>query len=990
MAIADVTAHPLAPLVPVELERAAALVRERVDAARFVSIGLHDPPKAAYLAWVDGGTRPPRCALAIVVDAERCVRELVCDLDAGVVASEKSVPGAHAPITPEDYEAAAEAVRADAGWREALGRRGVDDVSLVQIDVLASGGFGLEVERGRRVARAVAYLLRQPGGNGYAHPIESLIAYVDLDELRVLELEELDVKPIPLEADGAYAAGSVPLRDDLRPIEIVQPEGVSFALEGNAIEWYRWSLCAAIDPQEGLVLHDVRFDGRPVLHRASCAEMIVPYGEPHAMHAWRTYFDAGEYGLGACTNSLALGCDCVGEIRYLDAHLVDRGGRPRAVRNAICLHEEDAGLLWKHRDELAGRVEVRRARRFVVNSMVTVGNYDYAFRWYLHLDGSIECEVQLHGIVSTMALAEGERPAGSSIVDRGLAAPNHQHFFCFRLDLDVDGAGNSVREVESEPVPDGPGNPLGNAFRARVTPLVRESVARRDSDDRAARVWHVVNPSCRNALGGETGYRLVPQYGVATMLAQPGARVSRRAGFARHTLWVTRYDDAERHPSGRYPYGQPETVGLPQWCEADRSLEDSDVVLWYTVGTTHFVRPEDWPVMPAPVRASGWSPSGSSTATRRSTSRRPAPATVGAGRPARGRRRRRRVPSPGRRFDEGRPRPREPRQRDGRLARHRRARPHLALAPGVSDDRTGQWHPGRVPRGHARAAMIRAMAGARPARSRSPWASDEHELFRETARAWVEREVVPNDARWQERGYVDAELWRSAGEAGLLGTDVPAGHGGAGGDFGFECVVYEELLHAGFACFGKGVHEIATHYVLDYGSDAQRATWVPRLVRGELVGAIAMTEPGAGSDLRGIATSAVRDGDDYVVNGTKTFITNGLHANLICLVARTDADAGSQGFIAADGGDRRARRLYTRAAAAQARPARAGHVRAALPGRARAGCGEPGGGARPLPADAAAALRAHRRRGDGGRRRSSAWSPTPLRTRVGARPSASR
>ncbi|HET6172688.1 MAG TPA: primary-amine oxidase [Gaiellales bacterium] len=590
--------HPLEPLALGELTRAAQLARGHLPEARFVSIGLHEPAKADYLAWLAGGPRPARCALAIVVDRERCLHELVCDLDAGAVASQRAVPGARSPITPEDYEAAAEAVRADPGWREALRRRGIDDVSLVQIDVLASGGFGLEVERGRRVARAVAYLREQPGDNGYARPIESLIAYVDVDEFRVLELEETEVKPIP-EANGAYATGTVAERDDLRPIAITQPEGVSFTVDGNEVRWYRWSLRVAIDPQEGLVLHDVRFDGRPVLHRASCAEMIVPYGEPRLDHAWRTYFDAGEYGLGGCVNSLALGCDCVGEIRYLDAHLVDRNGDARTVRSAICLHEEDAGLLWKHSDELAGRVEVRRARRLVVNSMVTVGNYDYAFRWYLQLDGSIECEVQLHGIVSTMALAPGEQPLGSALVERGLAAPNHQHFFCFRLDLDVDGAENSVREVEAERVPRGPQNPVGNAFRARVTPLSRESEARRDSDDRAARVWHVVNPDRRNGLGGEVGYRLVPLHGVATLLAQPDARVSQRAGFARHTLWVTRHDDEERHPSGRYPYGQSETVGLPQWSNADRALEGRDVVLWYTAGTTHFVRPEDWPIMPA-------------------------------------------------------------------------------------------------------------------------------------------------------------------------------------------------------------------------------------------------------------------------------------------------------------------------------------------------------------------------------------------------------
>ena len=232
MAIQHATAHPLEPLAPPELERAAGLVRASLRDARFVSIGLHEPAKADYLEWLAGGARPARCAFAIAVDREHRVHELVCDLDDGALTAQQIVPGARSPITPEDYDAAAEAVRADAAWREAMARHGIDDVSLVQIDVLASGGFGLEVERDRRVARAVAYLRRQPGDNGYAHPIESLIAYVDVDACRVLEIEQLDVKPIP-EADGAYAAGVVPARGDLRPIEITQPQGVSFSVEGT-------------------------------------------------------------------------------------------------------------------------------------------------------------------------------------------------------------------------------------------------------------------------------------------------------------------------------------------------------------------------------------------------------------------------------------------------------------------------------------------------------------------------------------------------------------------------------------------------------------------------------------------------------------------------------------------------------------------------------------------------------------------------------------
>ena len=185
-------------------------------------------------------------------------------------------------------------------------------------------------------------------------------------------IEEYDVKPIPA-ADGEYRTGTVSARTGVKPIEITQPEGASFTLEGNRVRWLDWEFSASLEAQDGLVLHDVRYRGRRIMHRASCAEMIVPYGDPHPMHNWRTYFDAGDYGLGACTNSLVLGCDCLGEITYLDAHLANGAGDVVEIANAICLHEEDYSLLWKHTDHATGHVETRRARKFVVNSMATVG-----------------------------------------------------------------------------------------------------------------------------------------------------------------------------------------------------------------------------------------------------------------------------------------------------------------------------------------------------------------------------------------------------------------------------------------------------------------------------------------------------------------------------------------------------------------------------------------------------------------------------------------
>ncbi len=208
------------------------------------------------------------------------------------------------------------------------------------------------------------------------------------------------------------------------------------------MRWYRWSLRADDRPAGG------PRPARRALRRPAGAPPRLLRGDDRARTASRirctpgapTSTPASTASARARTRSSSAATASARSATSTRTSSIARAARA-SCRNAICLHEEDAGLLWKHSDELAGRVEVRRARRFVVNSMVTVGNYDYAFRWYLHLDGSIECEVQLHGIVSTMALAPGEQPAGSTIVDRGLAAPNHQHFFCFRLDLDVDGVG---------------------------------------------------------------------------------------------------------------------------------------------------------------------------------------------------------------------------------------------------------------------------------------------------------------------------------------------------------------------------------------------------------------------------------------------------------------------------------------------------------------------------------------------------------------------
>jgi acyl-CoA dehydrogenase len=179
---------------------------------------------------------------------------------------------------------------------------------------------------------------------------------------------------------------------------------------------------------------------------------------------------------------------------------------------------------------------------------------------------------------------------------------------------------------------------------------------------------------------------------------------------------------------------------------------------------------------------------------------------------------------------------------------------------------------------------------------KSSWSSTELEDFRDLVRTFFQKEVVPHQERWAQAKQVDREVWTKAGTVGLLGLSIPEEYGGGGGTFAHEAVLYEEQARSGDSAWGVSVHNgIVAHYLLNYASEAKKREWLPKFASGEFVGAVAMTEPGTGSDLQSIKTRAVRDGDFYVINGAKTFITNGVHADLVVVAVKTDPDAGAQG-----------------------------------------------------------------------------------------------
>jgi primary-amine oxidase len=608
--------HPLDPLSPDEIEAASGILRSQkglADTARFVSVQLDEPDKATVLGFQPGDTIERRAFAILRERAERKTYEAVVSITKREVVAWRERPGIQPPIMFEEFLSSEEVVRSDPRWQEAMRRRGVTDFENVMIDPWSLGYNGPDdaADRGRLIRPLTFIRQGGPDDNGYARPVEGVVVRFDLDRMEVVEVEDHGVVPLPPRSgnytvEGITDANNTPyfpdgLRADQRPIEITQPHGTSFQVDGQEVRWQKWRFRVGFTPREGLVLHTIGYeDGgtlRPIIYRASLTEMFIPYGDPAPTQHRKNVFDMGEYGVGVLSNSLELGCDCLGEIHYFDAHVNDNDGHPYEIKNAICMHEEDYGILWKHTDFRTMKAEVRRSRRLVVSTIATVGNYEYGYFWYFYQDGTIQYEIKLSGVASVGALPVGERPKHGALLAPGLYGPHHQHFFCVRMDMMLDGQGNSVYECDSEAVPPGPDNPHGNAWVVTSTLLGRESEAQRVIDPLRARYWKIANPSKLNAVGDPVAYKLQPGDNVLPFY-QPDAHAIKRAGFTTRHLWVTAYDPDQRFPAGDYPNQHPGGDGLPAYAAADRPLENTGVVLWYVFGAHHVLRPEDWPVMP--------------------------------------------------------------------------------------------------------------------------------------------------------------------------------------------------------------------------------------------------------------------------------------------------------------------------------------------------------------------------------------------------------
>lgn len=593
-----VVSHPLQPLSDAELQLAVKIAREAFGFGEhtcFDMIELNEPPKSEIRDYTPGAPIVREARINVYEKGKIGVWKCKVSLTEQKLISKDWFETARPMIHPEEFLEVEECVQRDPRFIEACEKRGITDMSLVCIDPWSAGNFGVEGEEGKHLSHTFAWVRMREKDNLYAHPIEGVCAVVDIMKMEVVRVDDYGVRDIAKTEVNYAAQFQEKVRDDLKLINVEQPEGVSFELNDRHIKWHDWDMVIGFNGREGLTLHDIKFTSRPVLYRASICEMVVPYGSPKMPHVRKNVFDIGEYGVGKLANSLELGCDCLGSIAYLDGWYTDRAGEPVCIKNAICIHEEDFGILWKHMDFRDEATEVRRARRLVISSISTVGNYEYGFYWYFYMDGMIEHEIKATGIINTVGCTPGEPSKYGVEVSPGVEGQIHQHIFCARLDMAVDGDEISVFECDTKSEPVGPNNPYGNAFWVEETLVDAESGRVRNPD--TERYWKFASANEFNGVGKPTAYKLSPINSIRHFY-QPGSQSYQRGTFTDAHLWLTAFDSEERYPAGDFVNHSDGTDGVKTYAAKGRNIVDTDVVAWHVFGLHHPVRTEDFPVQP--------------------------------------------------------------------------------------------------------------------------------------------------------------------------------------------------------------------------------------------------------------------------------------------------------------------------------------------------------------------------------------------------------
>lgn len=579
---------------------------------------MQEPKKSLVLNWNKGDPLLPRKA-SVVARVKNISYVLAVDLTTEeVTVHETDSSSGYPTMTIEDMTSSTWAPLANEEFNRTVLERGVDLKDLACLPI-SLGWYG-EKEENRRLIKVQCYSMKDTA-NFYMRPIEGLTVLLDLDTKEVLEITDKGKNiPIPKAANTDYRYSALGLQEQMKlinPISLEQPQGPSFAIEDeHLVKWANWEFHLKPDPRAGVIVSQARVrdpdsgEMRNVMYKGFSSELFVPYMDPTDAWYFKTYMDAGEYGFGLQAMPLDPLNDCPRNAYYMDGVFSAADGTPYVRSNMICVFESYAGDIgWRHAESPItgmGIKEVRPKVTLVVRMAASVANYDYIVDWEFQTDGLIRIKVGLSGILMVKGTAYENMNQISNQVENlfgTLLSENvigviHDHFITFYLDMDIDGSDNSFVKVNIMRQETSPGESPRKSYLKAI-----RNVAKTEKDAQIKlklydpAEFHVINPTKKTRVGNPVGYKVVPG-GTAASLLDPEDPPQKRGAFTNNQIWVTPYNESEQWAGGLFVYQSKGEDTLAVWSDRDRSIENQDIVLWYTLGFHHIPCQEDFPTMP--------------------------------------------------------------------------------------------------------------------------------------------------------------------------------------------------------------------------------------------------------------------------------------------------------------------------------------------------------------------------------------------------------
>ncbi|GAB7346684.1 hypothetical protein MBLNU459_g1806t2 [Dothideomycetes sp. NU459] len=616
--------HPFAPLSRDEIRTASDLIQSQWPQnsdLQFKAVTLEEPAKAEAVPFLDAqrsGQKVPsidrRAFVNYYIRKTSKFHEAVVNLSTQTV--ERNVrlgANVHAPGDGEEIIAIEKLALEDKSVQEEIAKLQLPEGAVVICDPWIYGSDGVDDDD--RLFQCFFYLNAnqdQPDSNHYAIPL-TISPVISADTFEVIRIDHLPtgkdntVKPTQpwqqVPPNEYVPEAQTSLRTDLKPLHVSQPEGASFTVseEGglNTIEWQKWSFKAGFNQREGMVLYDVHYDGRSLFYRLSLSDMNIPYADPRHPYHKKAAFDLGDVGAGIMANDLKLGCDCLGSIHYLSGLVSNDKGDAVEMPNCVCVHEQDAGIGWKHTNYRTGRAAIVRNRELVLQSIITVANYEYILAFMFNQAGEVIYEVRATGILSTQPIDQGVDVPWGTVVHPGVLAAHHQHIFSLRVDPALEGHANRLVYDEAHPMPRDSFNPHGTGYITKET--VVEQSGGYDLDFDVNRTFKIQNVNVRNPINGKpVAYKIhAPPFQKG--IADHDSFTYKRAEFSDRNIYAVKHRDGEFYAGGRYTNQSRGGTGVRSWAERNDKIVDDDLVVFVQFGINHIPRIEDFPVMPCEI-----------------------------------------------------------------------------------------------------------------------------------------------------------------------------------------------------------------------------------------------------------------------------------------------------------------------------------------------------------------------------------------------------